>query len=146
MSTQFHLPAQPERAVEINSVVAMVRARGKVAYFASGVPIFLHDEADRVGKRVAAAQILTLGLARQDELSQALEVNRTTLYRQQCKLTANGEIYDMNALTAAHQTLPMPSMANVTNIVKMLTVIPAYTSPQPRSRPRYVVIRVKTPK
>src|SRR5690242_5559085 len=24
-------------------------------------------------------------------------------------LTANGEIYDMNALTAAHRTLPMPS-------------------------------------
>ena len=25
------------------------------------------------------------------------------------KRTANGEVYDMNALTAAHKTLPMPS-------------------------------------
>jgi rare lipoprotein A len=30
--------------------------------------------------------------------------------------TANGEIYDMEALTAAHPTLPMPSYARVTNL------------------------------
>ena len=30
--------------------------------------------------------------------------------------TANGEIYDMNALTAAHPTLPVPSYVRVTNI------------------------------
>jgi rare lipoprotein A len=29
--------------------------------------------------------------------------------------TANGEIFDMNALTAAHPTLPIPSYASVTN-------------------------------
>lgn len=29
--------------------------------------------------------------------------------------TANGELYDMNALTAAHPTLPLPSYAYVTN-------------------------------
>ncbi|MGJ3260810.1 MAG: septal ring lytic transglycosylase RlpA family protein [Rhodospirillales bacterium] len=32
------------------------------------------------------------------------------------KLTANGEQYDMNALTAAHRTLPMPSFVRVTNL------------------------------
>jgi rare lipoprotein A len=30
--------------------------------------------------------------------------------------TANGETYDMNALTAAHRTLPMPSMVRVVNL------------------------------
>lgn len=30
--------------------------------------------------------------------------------------TANGEIYNMNALTAAHRTLPMPSFVDVTNL------------------------------
>ena len=30
--------------------------------------------------------------------------------------TANGEIYDMNRVTAAHRTLPMPSMLQVTNL------------------------------
>ena len=32
------------------------------------------------------------------------------------KRTANGEKYDMNALTAAHKTLPMPSVVLVTNL------------------------------
>jgi rare lipoprotein A len=32
------------------------------------------------------------------------------------KLTANGETYDMNDLTAAHTTLPMPSVVQVTNL------------------------------
>ena len=32
------------------------------------------------------------------------------------KITANGETYDQNALTAAHRTLPMPSIVQVTNL------------------------------
>lgn len=32
------------------------------------------------------------------------------------KKTANGEKYDMNAVTAAHPTLPMPSVVRVTNL------------------------------
>jgi rare lipoprotein A len=32
------------------------------------------------------------------------------------KSTANGEIYDQNALTAAHKTLPMPTLVRVTNL------------------------------
>jgi len=32
------------------------------------------------------------------------------------KQTANGETYNMNALTAAHKTLPMPSFVKVTNL------------------------------
>ncbi len=32
------------------------------------------------------------------------------------KVTANGEIYDQNDLTAAHRTLPMPSIVQVTNL------------------------------
>jgi rare lipoprotein A len=32
------------------------------------------------------------------------------------KYTANGEIYDLNALTAAHRTLPMPSIVEVTDL------------------------------
>jgi rare lipoprotein A len=32
------------------------------------------------------------------------------------RLSANGEVYDMNALTAAHTTLPMPSLVRVTNL------------------------------
>ena len=32
------------------------------------------------------------------------------------KYTANGEIYNMNTLTAAHRTLPLPSIVRVTNL------------------------------
>jgi rare lipoprotein A len=32
------------------------------------------------------------------------------------KYTANGDVFDLNALTAAHRTLPMPSIVQVTNL------------------------------
>lgn len=32
------------------------------------------------------------------------------------RLTANGEMYDQNGLTAAHPTLPLPSIVRVTNL------------------------------
>ena len=32
------------------------------------------------------------------------------------KITANGEVFNMNALTAAHRTLPMPSIVQVINL------------------------------
>jgi rare lipoprotein A len=37
--------------------------------------------------------------------------------------TANGEIYDMNRLSAAHPTLPMPSFVYVTNLENGRTVL-----------------------
>ncbi len=90
MATQLHVPVQPGDAQEINAVVAMVQRGEQVAYFASGVPLFVHRADDATGRRVAAVQIMELGLARQDELSAALQVNRTTLYRQQRKVQLHG--------------------------------------------------------
>lgn len=37
--------------------------------------------------------------------------------------TANGEIFDMHALTAAHPTLPLPSYAYVTNLSNSRTIL-----------------------
>ncbi|MEQ1696056.1 MAG: septal ring lytic transglycosylase RlpA family protein [Hyphomicrobiaceae bacterium] len=37
--------------------------------------------------------------------------------------TANGEIYNMNALTAAHPTLPIPSYVSVTNLANNRTIL-----------------------
>ncbi len=39
------------------------------------------------------------------------------------KTTANGERYDQNALTAAHKTLPMPSIVRVTNLENGRSII-----------------------
>ena len=40
------------------------------------------------------------------------------------KLTANGEVFDMNAMTAAHKALPLGSLVRVTNLAndKSVTV------------------------
>lgn len=39
------------------------------------------------------------------------------------KKTANGEIYNMNALTAAHKTLPLPTYVKVTNLENGRTIV-----------------------
>lgn len=39
------------------------------------------------------------------------------------RLTANGEIYDMTHLTAAHPTMPLPSYARVTNMANGSSVV-----------------------
>lgn len=92
MPTQLHLPTQPAGAEPINGVLSMVREGNEVAYFACGVPMFVHALDDAVGRRLAAVQMMELGLARQDELSAALQVDRSTLYRQSCKVKAEGVI------------------------------------------------------
>src|SRR5690242_5654464 len=38
------------------------------------------------------------------------------------KDTANGEVFDQNALTAAHRTLPLPSIVEVTNLENGRTI------------------------
>src|SRR5262249_39646718 len=39
------------------------------------------------------------------------------------RLTANGEVYDMESLSAAHPTLPLPSYVRVTNLGNSRSVI-----------------------
>jgi rare lipoprotein A len=39
------------------------------------------------------------------------------------RLTANGEVYDLHAMTAAHPTMPLPSYARVTNLENGRSVI-----------------------
>ena len=39
------------------------------------------------------------------------------------RLTANGEVYDMEAISAAHPTLPMPSYVRVTNLATRKSLI-----------------------
>ncbi len=39
------------------------------------------------------------------------------------KLTANGEIYNQYALTAAHKTLPLPSAVKVTNLINNKSIV-----------------------
>ena len=39
------------------------------------------------------------------------------------RYTANGEIFDMNAISAAHPTMPLPSYARVTNLANHRSIV-----------------------
>jgi len=54
--------------------------------------------------------------------------------------TANGDTYDMNALTAAHRTLPMPSFVRVTNLENGRSLILKVTDRGPFARGRIIDI------
>jgi len=54
--------------------------------------------------------------------------------------TANGEAYDMNALTAAHRTLPMPSYVRVTNLENGRSLILKVNDRGPFARGRIIDI------
>jgi len=54
------------------------------------------------------------------------------------RLTANGEIYDMNALTAAHRTLPMPSLVRVTNLDNGRSIVVRVNDRGPYARGRII--------
>lgn len=52
--------------------------------------------------------------------------------------TANGEVFDMNALTAAHPTLPLPSYAYVTNLANGRTILVRLNDRGPYARDRMI--------
>ncbi len=54
------------------------------------------------------------------------------------KPTANGEIYNSGALTAAHQTLPLPSMVRVTNLDNGKSVIVRVNDRGPFAKSRII--------
>lgn len=58
--------------------------------------------------------------------------------------TANGEIYDMNSLSAAHATLPMPSYVRVTNLENKRSVIVRVNDRGPYHPDRIIDVSVKT--
>lgn len=60
------------------------------------------------------------------------------------KRTANGEIYNMDALTAAHPTLPLPSLVHVTNMENGRTMVVRVNDRGPYSRNRIIDLSRRT--
>ena len=54
------------------------------------------------------------------------------------KRTANGEIYDMGALTAAHPTLPLPTYVTVTNLANGRTLLVRVNDRGPYAKGRII--------
>ncbi|MBV2144454.1 septal ring lytic transglycosylase RlpA family protein [Falsochrobactrum sp. TDYN1] len=59
------------------------------------------------------------------------------------RLTANGEIYDMEHLTAAHPTMPLPSYARVTNTANGSSIIVRVNDRGPFERNRIIDLSQK---
>lgn len=59
------------------------------------------------------------------------------------RLTANGEIYNMDDMTAAHPTLPLPSMVKVTNLQNGKSAIVRVNDRGPFAKSRIIDVSEK---
>jgi rare lipoprotein A len=56
--------------------------------------------------------------------------------------TANGEVFDMNAISAAHPTLPMPSYARVTNLENGRSIVVRVNDRGPYAHDRVIDLSI----
>ena len=62
------------------------------------------------------------------------------------RYTANGEVFDMNSISAAHPTMPLPSYARVTNLRNHKSIIVRVNDRGPYVGNRVIDLSVKTAK
>ena len=62
------------------------------------------------------------------------------------RLTANGEVYDMNSISAAHPTLPMPCYVRVTNLANKKSIVVRVNDRGPFAANRVIDLSVRTAK
>jgi rare lipoprotein A len=60
------------------------------------------------------------------------------------RYTANGEIFDMNSISAAHPTLPLPSYVRVTNLSNGRWIVVRVNDRGPYARDRLIDVSIKT--
>lgn len=60
------------------------------------------------------------------------------------RYTANGEIFDMNSISAAHPTLPLPSYVRVTNLANHRSIVVRVNDRGPYTGNRLIDLSVKT--
>lgn len=59
------------------------------------------------------------------------------------RLTANGEVFDMNGISAAHPTLPMPCYARVTNLANRRSIVVRVNDRGPYQANRVIDVSVR---
>lgn len=62
------------------------------------------------------------------------------------RATANGEIFDMTSISAAHPTLPIPSYARVTNLANQKSIIVRVNDRGPYHQGRLIDVSIRTAK
>ena len=60
------------------------------------------------------------------------------------RYTANGEIFDMHSITAAHKTLPLPSYVRVTNLANRKSIVVRVNDRGPYAADRVIDLSVRT--
>jgi len=60
------------------------------------------------------------------------------------RYTANGEVFDMNSISAAHPTLPLPSYVRVTNVSNSRSIVVRVNDRGPYARDRLIDVSVTT--
>lgn len=94
-------------------------SQGSIHLDAVAKPERLHQSANR-SYRVRGVRYTPM-----TDVRQFTQTGRASWYGRQFhgRLTASGERYDMNLMTAAHKTLPIPSYARVTNLSNGKSVV-----------------------
>ena len=87
---QSRLPLLPLDAIVLSQDLAMQRSDGKVVLFNAAGPIYLCDEDDDVGVRLAMAVVAGLDLAPITALAAAFGVRRATIHRSEAQLREGG--------------------------------------------------------
>ncbi len=78
---QSYIPFLPEGAKPINNHVAIYRHDDKIEFFTASGPIYSCQESDLYGLRLAQGIIVTQTTTTPAEFAKALNINRTTVYR-----------------------------------------------------------------
>ena len=87
---QSYIPFLPEGAEPINNSVAIYRHDEKIEFFTASGPIYSCLENDLYGVRLAQGIIVTQTVTTPTEIAEALNINRTTVYRNVNKYRQDG--------------------------------------------------------
>jgi len=78
---QSYFPFLPEGAKPINNHVAIYRHDGEIVFYTSSGPIYSCRQDDHYGFRLAQAIVVTQTATTAPEMARALDINKTTVYR-----------------------------------------------------------------
>ena len=111
--------AEPKAATAKSAARQQYHSRGSIHLNAVAKPERLHQSANR------SYQVRGVRYTPMTNVRQFTQTGRASWYGRQFhgRLTASGERYDMNLMTAAHKTLPIPSYARVTNLSNGKSVV-----------------------
>jgi transposase len=80
MALQARLPVAPSQLDQVSPELAVARQDGQVVLFNAGGPIFMFQEADAEGRRVAVAVASQIGLAPPKALAEAMGIHRSMVF------------------------------------------------------------------